>query len=105
MKTKKNIMKILLLFGLVIGAILTPKLVFADKKATEGQNEANVEFYEPTPPKKTEPKKVGMKPSKLLPKTGEIKTTLGISVIGLVLVGFSSMYVIKKKKVGDTDEE
>lgn len=100
----KSLIKIVLLFALVVGAIQAPKSAFADKKATEGQNEANVEFYEPTPPKKVDPKPAKIVPSKVLPKTGERNPSISVSAIGAVLIVITSMYAIKKIRVGDIDE-
>ncbi|MDT2831751.1 hypothetical protein P7H62_12420 [Vagococcus carniphilus] len=71
--------KTLLLLVFLLGMTVFSVTILADKKATEGQNEADVEFYEPTPgkikPPKPEPKKPAPKKiypvAKILPKTAE----------------------------------
>ncbi|MEG0256534.1 LPXTG cell wall anchor domain-containing protein [Vagococcus sp.] len=109
---KLNVTKILLLSLLIIGLGSTSTHVYADKKATEGQNEADVEFYKPTPskpdpvkPKPEDPKSKEIFPVKILPKTGEENLPDGMRILGMSVLGLTVIFFMKMKKVGDTNEE
>ena len=95
---------------MLVGLVGVSTKAFADKKANEGQNTADIEFYEPTPekvkPVLPETKKPEIKPTgikRLLPKTGETTSNfsylLGLSILSLVFV-----VGVKRRKVGDVDE-
>lgn len=107
MKNKKKLINTLLLFLLVIGLGYSSDKSFAEKKATEGQNEADVEFYAPTPKKeevkspktKISDKKELSPVSRMLPKTGENKTSNLMIFLGLSLVVL--VFSFKRKKVGE----
>lgn len=116
---KKNlIVKAILLLAIFLGVSGLSVKVFADKKAVEGQNDADVEFYNPTPkkiidppvkpdPKKPDPIKPGpkiVKPiAKILPKTGEQSSFLS-PVLGIVMITVSMMGVTYFK-VGEESEK
>ncbi len=109
---KKKIASILLLFLLVAGLIAPSVNSFAEKKATEGQNEADVEFYHPTPKKPGEklpdtddPKPKELDPiRKMLPQTGERLVSNEVITCGLLLIFLLGFVTFKFKKVGDIDE-
>lgn len=110
MKTKKIVTKFLLLSLLVLGlGNIFTLTVFADKKATEGQNEADVEFYEPTPKKpgpkpKPKPKSQIDPVSKLLPKTGETNMSFVLVGVGTGMLSLAIILFLTSKKVGGRNE-
>lgn len=112
MTKKTNLFKFLLLSLLIIGLGSASTRAYAEKKATEGQNEADVEFYKPTPskpePVKPEPEKPKPKevfPVNMLPKTGEEKPSMALTVLGSSFLALTLVVFMKMKKVGDTNEE
>lgn len=109
MNKMKYFWKSCLLVVVLMGAFSFSNQVQADKKANEGQNFADVEFYEPTPekpkPKPVDPPKkekpTGIK--KLLPKTGETDNNNQM-IFGIILVGAVMIIMSSRKRVGDANE-
>ncbi|MDT2848874.1 LPXTG cell wall anchor domain-containing protein [Vagococcus carniphilus] len=105
---RKTLLLLVFLLGMTVFSVTT----LADKKATEGQNEADVEFYEPTPgkikPPKPEPKKPAPKKiypvAKILPKTGEEESPFLMTLIGICLLGSVIWFVLQRKKAGGLNE-
>lgn len=79
----------------------------AETKAVEGQNDADVEFYEPTPTKPSEelPRTSDStkKYYKVLPQTNE-KMNNVYSSIGVISLLAMVVVMVKPKKVGDGDD-
>lgn len=111
MKKKLYIFKLLLISLVIFGLGSSGMTVLAEKKATEGNNDADVEFYKPTPkkddpkddPKKDDPNVPKNIISKVLPQTGEHNSNsfmlLGISILGGIV-----FYQLRFKKVGVDDD-
>ena len=91
---------------MVLAITSLPGVVSAEKKATEAQNEADVEFYEPTPtkPETKKPEEKKLDPvTRLLPKTGEKEDLLG-EIFGTSLLALGTVIFFTRKRVGDTNE-
>lgn len=109
MKLKKLTIKFLFIALLLMGG-LQSGAVFAEKKAVEGQNEANVEFYKPTPkpePKKPDPKSPNFKGTAevikgKLPQTNEKNNSYYLFVGSLLLIFFAFCL---RRKVGVVNEK
>ena len=97
----------LLLLIFLLGISVFSVNAMADKKATEGQNEADVEFYEPTPEKIKPPKPKPEKKDpiiKMLPKTGEKENSSIVVLVGISILGLVGWGTLQRKKVGGFNE-
>ncbi|MBO0429551.1 LPXTG cell wall anchor domain-containing protein [Vagococcus fluvialis] len=106
---KNNIMvRLLFLFLLISGMSISSESVFAEKKATEGKNDIDIEFYAPTPVKPDPVKPKPVEPTKpidkFLPKTGEKQQSLIFNLIGFSIM-MIVLYILFNRKVGDNIEK
>lgn len=105
MKKNNYIFRWLFLSLVIFGLGVSGTTALAEKKATEGNNEADVEFYKPTPKKDnpTNPKGQNVI-SKVLPQTGE-KYSTSFSFLGISILGGVILCQLRLKKVGvDNDK-
>lgn len=100
MKKNNYIFKLLFLSLVIFGLGVSGTATLAEKKATEGNNEADVEFYKPTPKKDdpTNPKGQNVI-SKVLPQTNE-RHSIFFMILGISILGGVTFYQLWSKKVG-----
>lgn len=100
MKKNNYIFRLLFLSLVIFGLGVSGKTTLAEKKATEGNNEADVEFYKPTPKKDDPTKPKGQNViSKVLPQTGE-RHPISVAILGISILSGVVFYQLNFKKVG-----
>lgn len=102
MKKTYYIFRLLFLSLVILGLGGFGATTFADKKGTEGNNEADVEFYNPTP-KKGDPNVPKKIISNVLPQTGEHNSN-SFMLLGIIILGGILLYRLRFKKVGVNDD-
>lgn len=100
MKKNNYIFRLLFLSLVIFGLGVSGTTTLAEKKATEGNNEADVEFYKPTPKKDdpTNPKGQNVI-SKVLPQTGE-RHSISFTILGISVLSGVILCQLRFKKVG-----